>query len=152
MMIGFLQVIFIVFHWKWVSYEPGWILSPVLYFLVIMEMRMIVKTMVPAIPPISIPRMFPWTCLDWHFSPVKKKACPDGHLGEQSTDLVDQESCHALAPRSSHSLSQMSSSHCRGACYNIPTLGGYLHTLEASQNGASLLYAKKPALLAAGRN
>lgn len=53
----------------------------------------------------------------------------------------------------SHSLSQMSSSHCRGSSHSIPTLlGGYLHTLEAPQNGASLLYAEKPALLAAGRN
>jgi len=51
-----------------------------LYLLAIMERRTIVKTMVPAIPPTVIPRMFPWTCLDWHLSPVKKKACPDGHL------------------------------------------------------------------------
>lgn len=119
----------------------------VLYLLAIMEMRTTVKTMVPAIPPIVIPRMFPWTCLDWHLSPVKKKACPDGHLGKQNTDSVDQEPCHALTPRSSHSLSQMSSSHWRGSSHNIPTLlGGYLHTLEAPQN------AEKPALLAAGRN
>lgn len=82
MMTGFLQVIFIVFHWKWVSYEQGWNLSPLqfFYFLAIMEMRTIVKTMAPAIPPIDIPRMLPWTCLDWHLSPVKKKACPDEHL------------------------------------------------------------------------
>lgn len=90
MMTGFLQVIFIIFHWKWVSYEAGWNLSPLhfFYLLAIMEMRTIVKTMTPAIPPIHIPRMFPWTCLDWHLSPVKKKACPDGHLGKQSTHSV----------------------------------------------------------------
>lgn len=73
----------------------------VLYLLAIMEMRTIVKTMVPAIPPIDIPRMFPWTCLDWHLSPVKKKACPDGHLGKQSTDSVDQEPGHA-SPQGPH--------------------------------------------------
>lgn len=123
------------------------------YLLAIMEMRTMVKTMVPAIPPIDIPRMFPWTCHDWHLSPVKKKACPDGHLGKQSTDSVDQEPGHALTPRSSHSLSQMSSSHWSGSWHNVPTLlGVYLHTLQAPQNGASLLYVKKPALVAAGRN
>lgn len=61
-----------------------------------MEMRMIVKTMVPAIPPAVIPRMLPWTCMDWHLSPVKKKACPDGHLGKQAQIYVDQEFCSAL--------------------------------------------------------
>lgn len=35
-----------------------------LYLLDIMEMRTMVKTMVPAITPTAIPRMFPWTCLD----------------------------------------------------------------------------------------
>lgn len=53
-----------------------------LYLLAIREVRTMVKTMVPAIPPTIIPRMLPWTCLDWHLSPIKKKACPDGHLGK----------------------------------------------------------------------
>lgn len=159
MMTGFLLFAFIVSHWKLISYvlwkntRLRFVLPAVFYLLAIMEIRMIDKTIVPAIPPITIPRMFPWTCLDWHLSPVKKKACPDGHLGKQSTDSVDQEPCHALTPSSSHSLSQMSCSHWRESHHNIPILcGGYSRTLAAPQNGASLLYAKKPALLAAGRN
>jgi len=77
------------------KHQTGICPSAFLYLLAIMEMRMIVKTMVPAIPPAVIPRMLPCTCMDWHLSPVKKKACPDGHLGKQAQIYVDQEFCSA---------------------------------------------------------
>lgn len=92
-----------------------------LYLLAIMEMRTMVKTMVPATPPTVIPRMFPWTCLDWHLSPVKKKACPDGHLGKQSTDLHGSGgfSCPIGPPQGPHT-------HCPG--WAVPIRGVHVTT------------------------